>query len=1124
MADIYAVGDGQFLADVINSLALITQSSSFIGLSLVGFTLGILWVGVQSVMSGGTEFKIQNILIAFLTWMVLFGSSTDVIVTDIKSSQTRVVSNVPSGIAYTGQIISTLGYRVTELFEQGFSTVGMLDNGFAKDLKVVRTLDTLTLGAANTNNNGTGDRIGSINNYLSDCTLEAIKANQTSASTLSQSSNLLNAIQFNSINHETSLKLPSQPDPTQFITINCKDGFTALKNDLTGVGSAFPQKIFEQIGGLIGEDDSASYIQDLLNRNGLAQLNATPIQYVNNSIIKNQLPQAIATKTVLEYGDDRYAIMLKQANDQRQAQWSAERDTFSMLARPLMTFFEAAMYAIAPLLAFVVALGPAGFGMAGQYLKFALWIQMWLPVMAIVNFYTVSSFEGRMDSLINDQSINAMSLDGLFTLNEVAANWFQTGSMLIAMTPFITLMLLYGGVQAAASLAGQLKGQDHINEKIASPDLYQPSALVKDANNQVTINDPANGDAGTGTSGLSGTTGIASQLSNTSASSTNLKNGINEQFASRVQSGVKQEYGSLESNLASDSLKQSTGGKISESSQVLIGAGQKSTSGFQATDSQRNSAAVLFGASVAGTLGGSSKEEISPEEMVAGKQNLFDGLTSNGLLKSPVTIGASGRATSASATEQAMVSQISDSFDQAVSTGSDTRVSLDKAINSDRTASSENRTSNLYSASNGESYDKAFSSARTQEQTYSQQAQYGQTQSSGHNLTNQSIAAAVSKRPEQIQSQGDYIDNVGGQNGRYNDNLNSLSKNSQYSSLPYVNGQPSPQLKAAAQLSTIQQILDDPATASLPNASAIYSQGHSQIVNALETASGVPLSSSISGFNTGYNDFSPSNPNTGLTPPSQSSAQVEQSVNAETLNPGNLNPLVPNQAYNDGKDNNQKLGLDSRTNTVPATSPEAFSSSGRQALVPKTVSALRSQQIESSSAKVDALPELSNTQLIADTASSLFSSLISFPQNIGTAINSATGMGESLGADAYQSALTHYHDTTQLPEPHAQAAAIMASGFVPEELRPEGYSPSFSTSLDPYSTGITNTGDTGDDYDIVRNLIGADLLDSARGEKLYDQFSYYVATSQDNQLEKVSDASPTLDTNHALHMVDNLNR
>ena len=119
-AQIYSIGDGQFLTSVIDSMALITQSSSFTILSATGFLIGVLWVGVQGVMSGGREFKIQNIFIAMLTWMVFFGSTTEAVIEDVKTSQVRVVANVPVGIAYTGEVVSIVGRGLTELFEQAW--------------------------------------------------------------------------------------------------------------------------------------------------------------------------------------------------------------------------------------------------------------------------------------------------------------------------------------------------------------------------------------------------------------------------------------------------------------------------------------------------------------------------------------------------------------------------------------------------------------------------------------------------------------------------------------------------------------------------------------------------------------------------------------------------------------------------------------------------------------------------------------------------------------------------------------------------------------------------------------------------------------------------------------------
>ncbi len=88
-----------------------------------------------------------------------------------------------------------------------------------------------------------------------------------------------------------------------------------------------------------------------------------------------------------EIGHWDAAAMITQAAQQRNTQWAAEETLFARIVRPMMTFFEAFLFAVSPLMVFAVGLGIIGIRMIGKYLLFGLWIQLWQPILAVVNLY-----------------------------------------------------------------------------------------------------------------------------------------------------------------------------------------------------------------------------------------------------------------------------------------------------------------------------------------------------------------------------------------------------------------------------------------------------------------------------------------------------------------------------------------------------------------------------------------------------------------------------------------------------------------------------------------------------------------------------------------------------------------
>jgi conjugal transfer mating pair stabilization protein TraG len=181
-----------------------------------------------------------------------------------------------------------------------------------------------------------------------------------------------------------------------------------------------------------------------------------------------------------EMGNYTEAAMVEQAAQQRNTQWAAEERLFSRIVRPMMTFFEAFLFAISPLMMFAIGLGPVGIGMIGKYLIFALWIQLWKPIMAVVHLYVIMAAGRKLDALQDTATgdVPIPSLSSIWKMDLILSDYLGTGGMLAASTPAISLMLIYGSAITATHLAGRLQGSDHINEKTMSPDVAQPAAAL----------------------------------------------------------------------------------------------------------------------------------------------------------------------------------------------------------------------------------------------------------------------------------------------------------------------------------------------------------------------------------------------------------------------------------------------------------------------------------------------------------------------------------------------------------------------------------------------------------------------------------------------------------------------
>ena len=474
MWEIYAIGDSAYLAAILNAVAMITGTGDFRQLAGLGFLIGVILVLFQGILQGGQGIRFQNVLVAWVIYALMFGPTARVAIEDAYSGAVRVVDNVPLGPAAIGSVMSNVGYGVTRLFEQAFSTPAMTDQGFADPLQTLMsvrkgTLSRIALGAANSPTAG-ADVERSFVNYVADCTLYDVDIGTRSMDAVLRDPNWETALKSNLDAPTTELVLGANPQ-----LLPCDQAWTTL-SEYTAVDfiPALVANLQAEMR-LAAPGDVTSKVQFALDAIAGAGVDAQ--NYMVMAAMVGFLEKGIV-QTHENLGKWELAATTEQAAAQRNAQWAAEETLFTRIVRPMMTFFEGFLYAISPLMAFAIALGPAGISMVGKYLLFGLWIQLWMPILAVINLYLNMAITRDLDALQSTANLDIPSILSLYKLDFLLQDYLATGGMLAASTPAISLMLIYGSAITATHLAGRLQGGDFIDEKITSPDVVRPAPAL----------------------------------------------------------------------------------------------------------------------------------------------------------------------------------------------------------------------------------------------------------------------------------------------------------------------------------------------------------------------------------------------------------------------------------------------------------------------------------------------------------------------------------------------------------------------------------------------------------------------------------------------------------------------
>ena len=477
MFDIISIGNSELLVAVLNGLAILTAAdgpAGYGGLIALGLLIGLIITLARGIVT--QRIDVQWILVGWMLYAVLFVPKVTVTVENVYDGTTTAVDNVPLGAGAIGGITSTIGVTLTEAFGTVFAFPSMTAFGYSDALDIINALRDMDVGDANDGNAaGSSPNIDyqrTLRGYLKDCVIFDINmdlpAHDVTWEELRSSTDLLTDIQVNSTIWFTTTYLEAgNPNGTVKTCTNAYNDILAFTT------ASFRPAWHLYIADQLGLEDAVAEVQASMD--ALFGVGKNAQNFMLNALIARELELA---ELGYHAGADNTAgvIMRTQAMEQRRAQWSTEQSLFLEVAIPLIAYIEAFFYAVSPFMAFLFTLGAVGISLFSRYLLLAVWIQLWMPVLAINNLYIHLGASNKLKA-IDAGGTDVLSMIGMQSVWTETATWVATGGMMAAATPLLTLMLISGSYFAFTRLTDRVGGGDFVNEKITSPDILQPAAV-----------------------------------------------------------------------------------------------------------------------------------------------------------------------------------------------------------------------------------------------------------------------------------------------------------------------------------------------------------------------------------------------------------------------------------------------------------------------------------------------------------------------------------------------------------------------------------------------------------------------------------------------------------------------
>lgn len=455
---IYSYWNITELTGVFNAIAALVAAPDFGGALKFIALIGMISI-VMAVLTGRgrmDELWQWVVLVAVMNGLLLAPKATVQLVDQTGTNPPAVISNVPIGLAAVAGSISTIGYWLTTSYETVFALPGDLNfeaNGMMFGQQVqqeIRYLKPATVAWQN-----------DFNNYYSQCLAPDILNGTLTQDQINTSSNIWSILGNTNPGLYVTLSTGTKNCPAAYSDLNTRLTTSEIPATLQQYAvSAMPQTTSPSmaVAGVSNTIvDSSSYF------NGIATTaNAAVMQgVVSNAIIDahcNMLAQTSNTSLANE------CVTQSEGFRQTNSNYLAMANIAKSSMPKLHNAIELIQYAIFPIIViFVIVAGHKGLPILAGYVRSLMWIQLWPPLYAVVNYmmnvhasYWANATQGNAMALqyqqwITSASVSDQAIAGMLTISIPPIAWG-----------------IVNGVEIGLQAVGNMVSPPHSVEKLAT--------------------------------------------------------------------------------------------------------------------------------------------------------------------------------------------------------------------------------------------------------------------------------------------------------------------------------------------------------------------------------------------------------------------------------------------------------------------------------------------------------------------------------------------------------------------------------------------------------------------------------------------------------------------------------
>lgn len=446
--EFFAYWNGEQIRDLFEAVVALTSGGDYLGLLKSVMLLGFLCVITVCALRYRGIDAMSFVFAVVIFYTVTLVPKVDVNIRDDRAGTVYVVQNVPLGIAFMAGTTSHVGHWLTQSFENVFTAVDA--ERFSRFGMVFPQRAVSALLAAGPVTPQGRLLVGDFNRY---CVVPELVDYPEKIDALTQSGNL-----WQTITQAGWLNPARRTPDLDNNWIGCDEAAVVIENHLNTVEVPAIERHLAM--KLIPDSvDASNLILRVLPQSeslllGISRSLSTSIKH---SVFMNTLGEDIANVAAL--ANHPLAMASNLAKSQGNLASEINYRTMAQIAKDALpkvrNALEFVILASFPLVfIMMIALGHMSMMLLRSYLTLLIWIQLWAPISAVMNYLMVTVDAHPMNQIIAEYGANTVFAANL--IREFGASSQAIAGFLTIMAPIIAFAIAKGSDMATAQLAGSI--------------------------------------------------------------------------------------------------------------------------------------------------------------------------------------------------------------------------------------------------------------------------------------------------------------------------------------------------------------------------------------------------------------------------------------------------------------------------------------------------------------------------------------------------------------------------------------------------------------------------------------------------------------------------------------------